>query len=426
MHMKTNRRMNWKLISGSICCAFAVITALPSFAGSPDWPQWGGPSRDFKVSAPKLANSWPESGPKVKWRRPLGEGYSAIAAKDGDLYTMYRQDGKEGKDVIVALSAETGKTKWEYAYDAPPHEGSTDRFGTGPNATPLVLGDRVITLGFTGILQCVDRTNGKPIWSHDLVKEYEGSVLDFGSAASPLMYKGNVIALVGGKKNGIMAFSPKDGSIVWKSEPYDVSYASPIVINVDGQDQIVFFSSSDVMGVDASNGRFLWSYPCSNQYKNNASDAIWGDDNLLWAATQLDGGTRVIRLSQKDGKTTVEKVWESDKIKVFHWNAVRVKDHIYASVGGKVTLLSAVNVKTGDIAWKERGFHKANCLYADDKLIFVDENGVLAMAKVSPDGMTILGQTELFEKVAWTVPTLVGDQLYVRDTKEIVALDLGA
>ncbi|GJM25260.1 MAG: polyvinylalcohol dehydrogenase [Phycisphaerae bacterium] len=422
MRNMTNRRMNWKTISGSLCLAFAATTALPTFAGSPDWPQWGGPSRDFKVAAPKLADSWPESGPTVKWRRPLGEGYSAIAAKGGDLYTMYRKDGK---DVVVALSADTGKTKWEYAYDAPPHEGSTDRFGTGPNATPLVLDDRVITLGFTGIMQCVDRAAGKPIWSHDLVKEYGGSVLKFGSSASPLLYKGNVIALVGGEKNGIMAFNPKDGAIAWKSEPYDVSYASPIVINVDGQDQIVFFSSSDVMGVDAANGKFLWSYPCSNQYKNNATDAIWGEDNLLWAATQLDGGARVLRLSQKNGKTSVEKVWESDKIKVFHWNAVRVKDHIYASIGGKVTLVSAVNVKTGEVAWKERGFHKANCIYADDKLIFVDENGVLAMAKVSPKGMEILGKTELLEKVAWTVPTLVGDQLYVRDTKEIVALDLG-
>lgn len=411
------------MLCGTLACTIAAATALPTMAASPDWPQWGGPSRDFKVSAPKLADSWPESGPKVKWRRALGEGYSAIATKDGTLYTMYRKDGK---DVIVALDAGNGKTRWEYAYDAPQHEGSTDRFGTGPNATPLVLDDRVITLGFTGIMQCIDRATGKSIWSHDFINEYDGSVLKFGTSASPLLYKGNVIALVGGEKNGIMAFNPKDGSVVWKSKPYDVSYASPIIINVDGQDQIVFFSSSDVMGVDASNGNFLWSYPCSNQYKNNATDAIWGDDNLLWAATQLDGGTRVIRLSQKGGKTSVEKVWESDKIKVFHWNAVRVKDHVYASIGGKVTMLSAVNVKTGDVAWKERGFHKANCIYADDKLIFVDENGVLAMAKVSPEGMKILGQTQLLEKVAWTVPTLVGDQLYVRDTKEIVALDLGA
>ena len=137
--------------------------------GPGDWPQWGGPSRDFKVSAPKLADSWPEAGPPVKWRRPLGEGYSAIAAKGNGLYTMYRKDDK---DVVIALNAATGKTLWEHAYVAPPHEGNTDRFGTGPNATPLVLDDRVITLGFTGIMQCLDLTSGKPIWSHDFVKDF--------------------------------------------------------------------------------------------------------------------------------------------------------------------------------------------------------------------------------------------------------------
>ncbi len=415
--------MTGPIICGLLGCAMVAMTGTATQAGSPDWPQWGGPSRDFKVTAPKLADAWPESGPKVKWRRPLGEGYSAIAAKDGELYTMYR---KGGQDVIVALSANTGETKWEYAYDAPPNEGNTDRFGTGPNATPLVLEDRIITLGFTGIMQCVDRATGKPIWSHDLVKDYEGQVLDFGSAASPLLYKGNVIALVGGEKNGIMAFNAKDGSVVWKSEPYSVNYASPVVINVDGQDQIVFFTASDVVAVDATNGKFLWSYPCTNQYKTNATDAIWGEDNLLWVATQLDGGARVLRLSQKDGKTTVEKVWESAKVKLFHWNAIRIGDYVYASIGDKVTLLSAVNIKTGEVAWKERGYHKANCIYADDKLIFLDENGVLAMARISPQGMETLGKAELFEKPAWTVPTLVGDTLYARDTKEIVAFDLGA
>jgi len=363
-----------RFVSWSIACTFLAIATPSSFAGSPDWPQWGGPSRDFKVSAPKLADSWPEAGPPVKWRRPLGEGYSAIAAKGNGLYTMYRKDDK---DVVIALNAATGKTLWEHAYLAPPHEGNTDRFGTGPNATPLVLDDRVITLGFTGIMQCLDLKSGKPIWSHDFVKDFGGVIPKFGNASSPLMYKGRLIALVGGEKHGVLALDPKDGSIVWQSGPYDVSYASPILINVDGQDQIVFFSSSDVIGIDATNGRFLWSHPCTNQYKNNATDPIWGDDNLLWVATQLDGGTRVLHLSQKNGKTTVEKVWESNKIKVFHWNAIRIKDHVYASIGSKVTFISAVNIKTGKVAWRERGFHKANCIYADGKLIFVDENGVL-------------------------------------------------
>ena len=128
-----------------------------------------------------------------------------------------------------------------------------------------------------------------------------------------------------------VALDPKDGSVIWQSEPHDISYASPIVINVDGQDQIVFFSSTEVIGLDAGNGHTLWRYPCKNRFKNNATDPIWAGDNLLWVATQTDGGTRVLRLAQRNGKTDVKEVWFNGKVKLFHWNAIRIGDYVYAS-----------------------------------------------------------------------------------------------
>ena len=387
-----------------------------------DWSQWGGPNRDFTVKTRKLANAWPVDGPKRLWKRPLGAGYSSIVVADGKLYTMYR-DGDD--DVVVCIRAESGKTAWEHMYPAPIYPGNKLDFGKGPNATPLLLRDRIITIGFTGKMECLSLDKGESIWSHDLVKEFGGKIHEFGYSPSPLAYKGVVIVLVGGKKHGVMAFSPRDGSVVWKSAPHDISYASPIIINVDGQDQIVFMSSTEVIGIDATDGSFLWSHPCVNQYKNNATGPIWGKDNLLWVATQMDGGTRVLKLTQRQGKTTVKQVWFNRKVKVFHWNAIRIGDYVYASIGNNTTTISAVNVKTGEIAWRERGFHKALCLYADNKLIFLDENGQLAMAKVSPEKIDILSKVQLTERVSWTVPTLVGRVLFVRDKKDIMALDLG-
>lgn len=93
--------------------------------------------------------------------------------------------------------------------------------------------------------------------------------------------------------------------------------------------------------------------------------------------------------------------------------------------GPEVTFLAAVELATGKIRWKERGFHKALCVYAADKLIFLDENGQLALARVSPDALEIRSKVQLTDKVSWTVPTLVGKTLYVRDQKNLMALDLG-
>src|SRR6185295_11339939 len=87
-----------------------------AFCIGEDWPQWGGPSRNFKVNAKGLANSWPAGGPKKLWSRMLGEGYSAVVAEAGVLYTMYREGSDE---VVIAMDAATGKTLWEHRYDAP-------------------------------------------------------------------------------------------------------------------------------------------------------------------------------------------------------------------------------------------------------------------------------------------------------------------
>jgi hypothetical protein len=87
--------------------------------------------------------------------------------------------------------------------------------------------------------------------------------------------------------------------------------------------------------------------------------------------------------------------------------------------------LTAINVKTGAIAWQDRAFARAQLLYADGKLIVLDEDGTLGLATVSAQGLKVLARAPILENVAWTPPTLVGKTLYVRDRKSIAAYDLG-
>jgi outer membrane protein assembly factor BamB len=412
-----------KLADGKLLAVMMVLLGASSSAQAADWSSWRGPNDDFTVDAKNLADKWPDDGPPRLWQRDLGAGYSAIAAVGNRLYTMYR-DGDY--DVVTALEARTGDTVWEHRYEAKPHKDQKLDFGVGPNSTPLVLEDRVITIGFTSKMRCINKTDGKLIWSKDLVEDFGGKVQEFGYAASPILYKGDVIALTGGEKHGAIALNPRNGALVWGGEPADISYATPVMINVDGQDQMVVMSSTEVLGMDPTKGTILWRHPCENRYKNNATDPIWhAGKNLLWVATQLDGATRVLKLTQTGGKTNVEQVWFNDKVKIFHWNAVLIDDHVYASIGSNVTMVAAVDITTGEIEWRERGFHKALCLYADDKLIFLDENGQLVLAKVSPEGMKILSQAQMTEKVSWTTPTLVDRTLYIRDKNTIMALNVG-
>ena len=406
------------ILAAGVTAASVAPAAPPSYP----WPQWGGPSRDFKPNATDLADRWPADGPGRLWKRELGEGFSAVVADGKRLYTMYRKGNDE---IVVALAMDSGKTVWEHRYGAKPYAGQTADFGQGPNATPLILGKRLITVGFTGVMQCLRLDSGERLWSHDLVKEYGGTIQYYGYSNSPIAYDGTIIVLVGGEGYGVVALNPTDGKLVWNSKKYDVSYAAPVLINVDGQDQLVFFTTNEVVGIDPKNGSFLWSHLVVNFCKTNCTSAIWGRDNLLWAATKGVGGTRVLRLTQRNGKTDVKEIWFDRKIRVYHWNAQRIGDRIYTSIGGSKKFLSVIDIKTGKVVKKRRGFGSTNSVYADGKLILLDDGGRLALARVSPGDISVVSEVQLFDSVTWTPPTLVGKTLIVRDRRSIMALDLG-
>jgi outer membrane protein assembly factor BamB len=412
------------------------------------WSQWGGPNRDFKADGAKLADNWPEHGPRQLWRRALGLGYSAILVDGNTLYTMYREGDEEAvvaadaatvvgpvrrerrisdEETVIALDAATGRTEWEHVYRAEPYKETNLEFGKGPNGTPLLHEGCLYSIGFTGLVHCLDAKSGKLRWSRDLVKDFDGKVHEFGYSCSPLAYKGSIIVPVGGKRTGVVAFDAGNGKVVWESPRLDISYASPVVITVDGEDQIVSMSSEEVIGLSAGAGEVRWRHPHVNQYKNNCFMPIWdAKDGLLFVTSHTDAGSRVLKLLRQGRQFKAAEEWFDKKTKMFHSTGVLVGDIIYGCLGDQPpTFLAAVRVNDGKVLWKERGFPKANVVYADGKLIVLDEDGQLALAKVSPEGCEILAKAQLLDKVAWTVPTLADGKLYVRDKKKIMALDVG-
>ncbi len=387
-----------------------------------EWPQWGGPGRNFVSNSKGLASSWPQTGPKQLWTRALGEGHSAILVDGNTLYTMYSQGEQES---VIALEARTGKTVWELKYDAPT-AGINYEEGFGPHATPLLVGDLLYTIGSVGKLHALDKKTGKVAWSHDLYKDLGGRKMGRGYSCSPLAYKNTIILTLGGTGQTLAAFNQKDGKVVWKSQDLALSPASPIVINVDGQDQLVAFMGKEIAGVDPNNGELLWSHSHATDWGLNISTPVWGSDNLLFLSSAYSGGSRVLKLARKDGKTSVSELWFSRRLRVHHSTAIRIGDYVYASSGDfGPAFFSAVNVKTGDIAFQDRSFPKTNFLYADGKLIILDEDGNLALATVSPAGLKVISKASVMKNLAWTVPTLVGTKLYLRDRRTITALDLG-
>jgi hypothetical protein len=124
-----------------------------------------------------------------------------------------------------------------------------------------------------------------------------------------------------------------------------------------------------------------------------------------------------------------EELWYSRKLRILHGNAVLIGDYVYGITGdvGTVALMVCMNLKSGQRAWFSRGFDRATCVYGDERLIVLDGKGQLALATVTPEGLTVHSKCQMTaETYSWTPPTLAGTTLYLRDRHHIMALDVGA
>jgi outer membrane protein assembly factor BamB len=402
---------------------FLLLPGLPVSTFAQDWPQWGGPGRDFKTTVTGLRNSWPASGPPQLWNRSLGEGHSAIVAEGGRLYTMYRKGEQE---VVIALDAKTGKTIWEYCYASPYLRGMDMSYGDGPHTTPLIAGQSLYTAGATGKLFCLEKATGKPRWSHGLWQGFTGGT-HMGYSSSPLAYKNTLIMQADGAGRSLMAFGLNSGRVVWQALNFRISNSSPIIINVDGQDQLVVFTHGEILGADPNDGALLWLRRIAAQWEFHftISTPVWGPGNLLFASAAYGIGGRALHLSRSDGRTIVKELWQSERARVHKENAIRLGDVIYASTGHLgPAFFTAIDVKTGEVLWQDRSFSHSTFLYADGKFIILDEDGTLGLATPTASGLTVHSRVQIATSRTWTVPTIVGRTLYLRDRKTIMALQL--
>ncbi|MCI0336579.1 MAG: PQQ-like beta-propeller repeat protein [Acidobacteria bacterium] len=386
------------------------------------WLQWGGPNRNFKVTAEGLKDSWPADGPRRLWGRALGQGHSAILFDNGRLYTSYSNGDRE---TIISLDAATGKTLWEFPYEART-AGLNLGEGNGPHSTPLIVGNTIYAVGVMGTMHALDKMNGRMLWKRDLWSELKGYLDDRGYSPSPIAYKNTVIVPVGGGSGQcLIAFDQRTGNIVWKNLNFTPAPASPILIDVSGQEQLIGFGTNEIFGADPNNGNLLWSHPHKTDYGLNISTPVWGPDNLLFMSSSYGTGSRVLELKRDGNQTSVRQVWADKRMRVHIGTVVRIGDLAYGSSGEGPAFFTAVNVKSGQIAWQERGLARASFVNADDKLIILDEDGTLALAKPMMNSLNILSKTSVMQNIAWTVPTLVGTKLFLRDRRAIMALDLG-
>jgi outer membrane protein assembly factor BamB len=431
----------------------AFLLSAPALHAD-DWPQWLGPQRDGVWRETGIVEKFPEGGPKIRWRVPIGGGYTGPAVADGRVVVMDRQLAKDatnptnafsrgkipGTERVLCFNEADGKLLWKHEYDCP----YTVSYAAGPRATPVVSGGKVYTLGAEGNLYCLDAITGKELWAHDFKKDFNVATPMWGFAGHPLLDGQKLICLAGGEGSVAVAFDKDTGKELWRAlSAREPGYAPPMIYEAGGKRQLILWHPEALNALDPETGKVYWSEPGkANSGMTIASPRKLGD----WLyVTSFYNGSVMMRLDPAKPEAT--KVWQSKKPSEKDTDALHstmstpfLEDgYIYGVCSyGQLRCLKA---ETGDRVWEtfaattgDKPVRWANAFLVKngDRFFLFNEGGDLIIAKLTPKGYEEISRAHLVDAsnndprrpVVWSHPAFANRSVYVRNDRELVCASL--
>jgi len=277
-----------------------------------DWPQWRGPNRDGVCGETGLLESFPADGLKVRWRVPVGWGFSSPVVAQSRVYLADSEVVKpKAKERVHCFDETTGKVLWTHVYDVAYEDWAFDpKQEVGPVATPAVQNGKVYTVGRRGDLFCLDAKKGDVLWQMNMEKDYQ--------AGSPLI-EGELLILFFGGKAGVIALNKDTGKEVWKALAETWTYSSPIVITSGGKRQLIVWTQESVTALDPASGKTYWRQPLLTSADYAVSTPVFYNDRLLIGGMmfQLDSDKPAAKVLWPDSKAPTRRIFSHTSTALF-------------------------------------------------------------------------------------------------------------
>jgi len=463
----------------TVTAVVLMVVACSSMAA--DWPQWQGPNRDGKSADTGLLQEWPQDGPSLAWRIDnRGGGDSAPSIAAGRIYGMGNRGDEE---VVWALSEKDGSEIWATPL-GPAFAQRASQGKEGPGCTPTVDGERLYVEGLGGNVACLQVGDGKIIWQIQMTEKFGGRAPMWSYRESPLIDGDKVICTPGGNDAMLVALNKLTGETIWKSKVPDApsggadgpggrpgsvggrsgeageraggsrgrqggsrgrrggfgggagaAYASIIAIDFGGQRQYVQLTAKALIGVAASDGKFLWRYDKpANRMSINCSTAIYHDGHVFAASAYGAGGGLVKLSKDADGSVKAEEVYATTDMQNHHGGMILLDGYLYGANGGNEGgALVCLDFKTGKVMWDQRESAgrraKGSLALADGRLYYRMEDGTVVLIEPSPKQYIERGRFEQPDRrrqPAWAHPVIANGKLYIRDQDVMFCYDVKA
>lgn len=401
--------------------AFLGLAAL--LAGAPllcaaDWPGWRGPGASGEWREVTLPARLGAGNVEEVWSAGVGGGYAGIAVAGEQVFTMDRPAGSD-LERVLCFERRTGRLIWKYEYQADYGDLS---YGSGPRSTPLVVGDRIYTLGTVGRLFCLDRRSGRPLWGVEAVDDLDAKMPAWGFAASPLAVDDLLILQLGARPAGtVIALDRDTGKERWRALDDRPGYSTPILKKINGATQLVVWTADAAWGLAPGSGEIHWTFPFRTSNFDVAIISPVVHDDRLYLSGYWDGAATAI-LSEEGPRASWKGRVPANLMATPLW-----RDGYLYTLDRRRGLL-CLNWNTGEVLWgdehritpKDRNPHTA-MVWAGDRAAFLNSEGELIIARLSPEGVREDGRVNIIGPT-WAPPAFAEQEVFARDDKRIVVV----
>lgn len=418
--------MSSRLAAASILLLLASTAVLGS-----DWPQFRGANRDNISSEKGLLRSWPAGGPEVLWKVSVAEGYAGAAIKGDRLY-INDYDTEKKAHWVRCLSMADGKDLWGWSYPV------TIRPNHGITRTVPAVGDTLVfSLDPKARLHALDAATGELVWQKNLIAEYKATIPGWYVGQNPLLDGDRLIIATGGDAL-LVAFDQNTGKEIWRtpnahSDP--MSHASVMPATIGGVKQYVYLTMNAVLGVDAADGRLLWTSPFAAKIAAPVSPLPIGDGRVF-VTSSYDAGSAMFQVEKGPSGFSVKKLYELTSMEFnseVH-TPVLFQNHLFA-VGSKSRGRFTCLTLDGQVVWQSplgstadaRTFELGGYLLADGMFFILDgRSGVLRLVEANTKAYRELASAQLLQGGdVWGPPALSNGRLVVRDMAQMLCLRVG-
>ncbi len=410
------------------------------------WHQWRGEDRQGIWNETGIIEEFTTAPIPLRWRVPISSGYSGPSVAEGRVYITDRLTKPKQVERVHCFDAATGESLWSYTYECTYRIDYT----AGPRATVTVADGLAYALGAMGHLHCFDAETGDLVWKKDLNAEYNIEMPIWGIASAPIVAAGNLIAQIGGADGAcLVAFDSKTGTEKWTTLEDTASYSAPILITQAGQQVVVCWTGSNIVGVNPETGDLHWRYPFPPEsFDIGIATPVFQQNELF--ITDFRQGSLLLKLPPD--RLGVELGWHrkgkneqnTDALQTTMSTPVRIGDYIYGvdSYGE----LRCLDARTGDRIWEDlSAVPKARWsnihlvrhpAVSENRVWMFNERGELLITDLTPEGLNIISRAKLIEPtrdqlnrrggVTWAHPAFAYKHVFVRNDNELVCADLEA